>query len=91
MTHQLHAIIHGKVHGVWFRAWTRDVAKENAIVGWVRNRPDGTVEVLAHGRKTALEDFENRLREGPPLARVSRMDLSWSETDTELAAFVICH
>lgn len=71
---ELHAIVHGKVQGVWFRAWTRDMAGEEGVVGWVRNLPDGSVEALAQGEPAILDAFLTRLHDGPPLARVTRID-----------------
>lgn len=72
------AVVHGRVQGVWFRGWTRDVACELGLVGWVRNRFDGAVELEAHGERTVLESFVKRLHEGPPLARVSSVETDWS-------------
>ncbi|PZX15795.1 acylphosphatase [Palleronia aestuarii] len=59
--------ITGRVQGVGFRAFTKDVAEEIGIRGWVRNRADGSVEALADGD---LDAFEARLRKGPPASRV---------------------
>ncbi|RLG16203.1 acylphosphatase [Nanoarchaeota archaeon] len=60
--------IYGRVQGVGFRFSTKLVAKRLGIKGWVRNLPDGSVEVLAEGDK--MEEFLKFLRRGPPLARV---------------------
>ncbi|MBU1248165.1 MAG: acylphosphatase [Proteobacteria bacterium] len=67
---ELHAIIHGKVQGVFFRAWTRDTAQALGLCGWVRNLPDGSVETVAQGEETTLKRFERSLHQGPPLSRV---------------------
>ena len=72
----MHAIVHGQVQGVWFRAWTRDMARELGVKGWVRNMPSGDVETMAQADDKALEAFLERLHGGPPLARVSRIDAS---------------
>lgn len=72
--------IRGKVQGVCFRAATRDAARALGIVGWVRNRTDGTVEVLAAGTAAALQAFAAWLAQGPPRARV---DAVLSETCDE--------
>lgn len=84
---ELHAVVHGMVQGVWFRAWTRDLAREMGLSGWVRNRPDGGVETLARGERERLENFLARLRDGPPLARVTKIDIDWRETDEESVGF----
>ncbi|WP_319541901.1 acylphosphatase [uncultured Pseudodesulfovibrio sp.] len=86
---QFRATIHGKVQGVWFRAWTRDMARELGVTGWVRNMKDGNVEALAHGNDELLKKFEQRLWEGPPLARVTKIDATWSETDEILPSFSV--
>jgi acylphosphatase len=86
---QIHAIVHGKVQGVWFRGWTREVAFEIGVSGWVRNLPDGTVETLAQGKTDQLDQFETRLKQGPPLARVSGIDIKRTEVDALLPSFEI--
>lgn len=67
-------IVSGKVQGVFFRAWTRDQARGLGLAGWVRNRPDGTVEALAAAEEETLILFERALGQGPPLSRVSRVE-----------------
>ena len=86
---QFRATIHGKVQGVWFRAWAQDMAREMNVTGWVRNLPDGNVETLAQGDDDLLRRFEKQLWEGPPLARVTKIDIHWSESDEELSSFSV--
>lgn len=69
----IHCKVSGRVQGVFFRASARDRAVALGLRGWVRNLPDGTVEVLACGNETALEDLRLWLRQGPPMARVSEV------------------
>ena len=64
----------GRVQGVGFRWWTRGVAEELGLGGTVRNLPDGSVEVWACGASPALVALEERLRRGPPLARVQAVE-----------------
>jgi acylphosphatase len=64
--------IFGQVQGVFFREWTVREAQQLGITGWVRNRSDGSVEVLAIGGAPALTEFSERLQSGPPTARVER-------------------
>ena len=71
--------VHGRVQGVWFRDWTNREAKTLGIDGWVRNRRDGTVEVLAAGEADAVDGMIERLREGPPNARVDRLEIEASD------------
>lgn len=69
----LRFVVLGRVQGVWFRAFTREQATELGLAGWVRNREDGAVEGEAWGTAAALEVFRERLRQGPPAARVEKV------------------
>ena len=66
--------IHGKVQGVWFRAWTEETAMRLGLQGWVRNRRDGTVEALFDGAVDAVEAMLEACREGPRLAQVTSVE-----------------
>lgn len=68
-------IVHGYVQGVFFRAGTRERAIELGLTGWVANRADGCVEALACGSPKALDAFRDWLRQGPPAARVTRVEV----------------
>lgn len=63
--------VHGKVQGVGYRAWCADIGTALGIDGWVRNRRDGTVEVLAVGAAGPIERLIEALHRGPPLAIVT--------------------
>ena len=78
---RLHAIVHGRVQGVFFRDSTRSEAQRLGLSGWVRNNPDGTVEVEAVGARPALEELHDWLGLGPPAARVDRVDADWGEAE----------
>jgi len=69
-------LISGRVQGVGFRFFTEDAASHEGIHGWVRNVPDGRVEIEAEGEAEALVRFEHRIRRGPPAARVDRVDVT---------------
>lgn len=69
----------GRVQGVFFRASTRQQAEKLGLTGHALNCPDGSVEVLACGPGTALDALERWLNDGPPAARVSRVERSASE------------
>ncbi|HUV04007.1 MAG TPA: acylphosphatase [Armatimonadota bacterium] len=71
------ARIYGRVQGVGFRFFAREVADELGVVGYVRNIADGGVEVVAEGDETLLEEFVDLLKAGPRSAYVSRVELSW--------------
>ena len=67
-------VIHGRVQGVFYRDWTVRNARELGLAGWVRNRPDGTVEALVQGDQALVEEMVERMRSGPPRAHVERID-----------------
>ena len=67
--------IHGLVQGVFYRGWSQETARALGISGWARNRADGTVEMLVHGDEEKVRQFIERCREGPPAARVARIDV----------------
>ena len=66
--------VHGRVQGVFFRDSTRREAQRLGINGHAVNLPDGTVEVLAAGPADALAELERWLHQGPPMARVTRVE-----------------
>ena len=68
-------IVTGRVQGVWFRGWTVDQAQALGVDGWVRNRRDGSVEILVGGPEAAVEALIARCREGPPAARVEHVEV----------------
>ena len=73
--------VHGRVQGVFYRGWTRETATGLGLRGWVRNRRDGTVEILAIGPAAAIDTLTERCREGPPAARVSSIDVEAAEAE----------
>ena len=74
-----HLIVHGRVQGVWYRGWTVDQAEALGIDGWVRNRSDGSVEILASGSDAAVEALIRRCHDGPQAARVARIEVTESD------------
>ncbi len=87
--HQIHAIVHGRVHGVGFRDFTQRRAAELGVTGWVRNQPDGTVEAVAEGDKETLERFIAYLWRGPSSARVVRVESDWHAATGRFSGFSI--
>ncbi len=65
------ARMHGRVQGVWFRAWACEQADALGLDGWVRNRADGTVEAVFAGPPDKVDRMVVLCRRGPPLAKVS--------------------
>ncbi len=78
-----------------YRDFCRRVARELArdygapVTGYARNLPDGTVEVVAEGPRTTLELLQRRLHDGPGLAVVREVAVSWSSPSREFDAFMI--
>jgi acylphosphatase len=83
------ATITGGVQGVGFRYSTRRVANQLGVTGWVRNRPDGSVEVWAQGDHASLADFQRFLETGPPGARVRSVETTEVDEDPSLTVFEI--
>ena len=80
MTHDIwHLTAHGVVQGVGYRAACLERATALGLTGWVRNRTDGTVEVMAAGPIDRLEALRKWMQHGPPAARVSRVDAKTGE------------
>ena len=74
---RLNAVVHGLVQGVGFRWYTRQMARRLNLSGYVRNRYDRTVEVVAEGQTPALREFLACLESGPSGAVVERVDTQW--------------
>jgi len=72
-----HLVVSGRVQGVWFRGATQEEARGLGVVGWVRNRRDGTVEVEAEGERGAVEALVAWAGHGPPGARVTHVETRW--------------
>ena len=76
----VHAIVYGRVQGVYFRAFSLRKARELGLTGYVCNLPDwNAVEVLAEGERNKLERLIDHLKVGPPGARVEKVETNWSE------------
>lgn len=71
---RVHAVIHGRVQGVFFRDYTNQKANELGLSGWVRNLPDRTVETEFEGEREQVELMLAWLQTGSPLSEVSRID-----------------
>jgi acylphosphatase len=79
----------GQVQGVWYRDWAVRTATSLGLAGWVRNRRDGSVEVLAIGASDVVEQLIAACRDGPPKARVSAVEVEEAQVET-LADFRKC-
>jgi acylphosphatase len=70
-------IVHGRVQGVFFRYETQQAATKRDVAGWVRNLPDGTVEAVFEGIEDNVHSTLKWCRQGPPHARVDKLDVDW--------------
>ena len=85
-----HVVVRGRVQGVFFRGATADCALRAGVAGWVRNRPDGSLEGVFEGEPAAVERLVDFCRDGPPAARVTAIEVS-DEPPTGEAGFRIRH
>lgn len=69
------ALVVGRVQGVFFRDTCERMASRLGVSGWVRNLPDGSVQVVAEGERAAVDQLLSWCSEGPPRARVDRVDV----------------
>ena len=87
--HLVHVVIRGRVQGVGFRYFAAREARRLEVSGVVRNLVDGAVEVEAEGDRATLERLVEALRAGPRAARVTSVDVRWSEGTARHRGFEI--
>jgi acylphosphatase len=86
---RLHARVHGRVQGVGFRYFVLETATGLGLVGWVRNRWDGSVEVLAEGEIEVLRALVRALESGPRSSSVTEVKTDLQESSGEFASFYV--
>ncbi|MGE0823461.1 MAG: acylphosphatase [Candidatus Binatia bacterium] len=89
MVQRIHVIVQGRVQGVYFRASTRDRARQLGVAGWVRNCVDGSVELVAEGDTVKLEQLVAWCHNGPPGAAVTDLNVEWQDATGEFIGFVV--
>jgi len=89
MKTRIHVFVSGVVQGVFFRTTTRRVAKILGIKGWVKNLPDGRVEVVAEGENENIDKLIEFLKQGPSTARVDNLDVKPEDYRGEFEDFTI--
>lgn len=89
MAERLHATVSGQVQGVSFRFYTMLKAQELGVDGWVRNLPDGRVEVVAEAERAVLDQLLAWLHQGSPSAKVERVDAEWLTASGEFDGFSV--
>jgi acylphosphatase len=82
-------VVRGRVQGVGFRWFVLEAAQDLGLSGWVRNRPDGTVEGEAQGKEADVEKLLDQLRRGPRFAEVAGVDISTQAPLTGAQGFEI--
>jgi acylphosphatase len=87
MAVRAHLSISGRVQGVWYRGAMQEEATQLGVTGWVRNRPDGTVEAEAEGNKEAVDALIAWAHHGPRGARVNTVAVEWLTPRDERGAF----
>jgi len=83
------AYISGIVQGVGYRYFTYRKANEYGLTGYVKNLPDGRVEVFAEGEKVLLEQFLSDLKSGPQFAMVEDVSIKWQPYQNKYDKFYI--
>jgi len=86
---RLHAVITGRVQGVGFRFFIRRNANQLGVTGWVRNRTDGAVEIIAEGNDQDLQEFVAKLRTGPQMSWVQNVVAEWQTAKDSFDDFLI--
>ena len=86
---QLNIRVHGKVQGVWFRKFVKDMADNLKVKGIVMNEPDKTVFIVAQGNSEQLNDFITYCKQGPRLAEVSNLHVEEDESLSDFTEFQI--
>ncbi|MEA2037804.1 MAG: acylphosphatase [Nanoarchaeota archaeon] len=84
-----HLIVSGRVQGVWFRDTTNKVASKLGLKGFVRNLPDGNVEVIAEGNEEKIKKLVKFCHDGPEHADVNNVDISYEDSKDEFTTFSI--
>lgn len=86
---QLHFIITGLVQGVSFRYYAKKVAVKLGITGWICNKSNGTLEIVAEGNEDVLKEFLGWCRNGPEHASVTDVKAKWKEGKNEFKEFSV--
>ena len=86
---ELHAVVHGYVQGVGFRYFASRKASALNIRGYTRNMSDGSVEIVAQGTRSALENLLVALRQGPSAGEVDEVETTWREPTEHFRSFSI--
>ena len=86
---RLHAFVQGSVQGVGFRFFIYQTGLNLHLYGWVRNRINGSVEILAEGSREKLNTLLRETRKGPQMAQIMKVDVKWQKSRNDLPPFTI--
>lgn len=86
---RVHLTISGEVQEVLYRSNSVNEAQKLDLKGWVKNTPDGKVEIIAEGDRENLEKFIAWCRKGPSFAKVSGVIIDWEESTGEFSSFEV--
>lgn len=86
---QVQLVVRGRVQGVFFRASSQREAKRLGLTGWVKNRNDGSVEMLAEGEEESLKELIAWSHRGSGASRVDKVDVRWRSFSGEFFDFRI--
>ncbi len=86
---RVHALVSGRVQGVFYRAYTCEKAAKLGVFGWVRNLPDGRVEAVLEGGEEAVESLLTLLKFGPAHARVESIAKTHEDYEGEFMDFTV--
>jgi acylphosphatase len=86
---RIQVVVRGRVQGVFFRASAQREAKKLGLTGWVKNRPDAAVEIVAEGEEDNVKDFLAWAQAGPTTARVDKVETRWRSYTGEFDEFRI--
>ena len=85
----IHAVVSGRVQGVYFRAYTLEEAQKYGLSGWVRNLPDGSVETIISGDAAQVDRMVSWLYMGSPMSEVRQVTIDELESDQQYSGFQI--
>jgi acylphosphatase len=88
---RVHLIISGFVQGVGYRSFAKYIARKKHLTGWVINRGDGSVEIVAEGKTTILNEFIQICRKGPDTGNVESVRIEWQQASGEFMDFNVLY
>jgi acylphosphatase len=86
-----HAVIAGRVQGVFFRLETHRAAERYGVFGWVRNKRDGNVEAVFEGDEKDVLLVLEWCKQGPPISKVTNLAVEWEDYIGEFSGFEITY